>query len=233
MFRAIAAATLCTAMFAAGAEAAPAYRITADGTVFSLSGEFASGFTYAIPIRSTAAIDISALKIDVTRDAASGTYGGRSTGWRGAATAPSRRVGALDLFSTEIWGDAADNFAVTSALSAFTGGLLAAGTYDLISFGFEVDVPSTDNKRLSASLTLFAPNNALERWTSLSALALDAVVGLIEFSYRNDFGADDHAFAAVTDLSIASTPVPLPAAAPLLVAGLAGLGFAGRRRVRP
>lgn len=68
-----------------------------------------------------------------------------------------------------------------------------------------------------------------ETWISLVHISFYGVVALIGFD-DCDTGINDTVFGSVSAFAVAS--VPVPAAAPLLIAGLVGLGFTGRR-VRP
>lgn len=239
MFRAIAAATLCTAMFAAGAEAAT-NRITANGVTVTAEGVFAPGGAYEVPIGSAFSLDLLADEFTVTYDARDDDYYGSSTGPGGSGVATSGGGVVLDVTSPSSWSEILSNATIDAAFSARTGGVIAPGLYHFIGFGVSVDLPGAGAQNLEAALILFTPRDAFDGWTSLADLPLGSVRALLMFNYRSSVDVpgsdtpitvDDYAYASVSGLSIA--PIPLPAAAPLLVAGLAGLGFVGRRRVRP
>lgn len=239
MLRTLAAAAVCTAMFAAGAEAAT-NRITANGITVTAEGVFASGGAYEVPIGSAVTLDLTVDEFSVYREPTFGDISGFATGPGGSGIATSGGGVVLDVTSVESWSQILSHVTVDAAFSADLGGVIAPGFYHMIGFGVGIEASGPGTQRLNAALILFTPEDAFDGWTSLADLSLGSVSALLWFNYMSSvnvpgsdtsINVDDYAFASVTDFSIA--PVPLPAAAPLLIAGLAGLGFAGRRRLRP
>ncbi len=128
-----------------------------------------------------------------------------------ASGLPASGVNTVVLQDSDTDSDPATPFNAIAAANLIAGALTADGA------GFYVYF----NSVLSINRLVFSTN--LNSTTSDLAIlaAIQSPTGANAIAALPDFGADN--FAAVA-------PVPLPAALPLMVAALAGLGLARRRR---
>lgn len=137
-----------------------------------------------------------------------------------------------------IWSDDSDlpdsELASGVAAADFVNVGVANGNYDFIRLDFDVTPTALAAGEYWASFHLDAvvtSNLYWARTTSGDGITAGRVDGDVWTAGYTGGGTDNYAFA-IDDGVAATSEVPLPAAAPLLAAGLAGLAAVARRRRR-
>ena len=186
----------------------PSAAVTVDGVTFTLTANPAQlNFNDSITNPAGAACSILACAND-----GAGVADDELTGAEVLTLTISEAVNITGLYFLDLFFDPS-NSDQESAIVDFNGD--------------GADVELFANEMYSASENGFAFFMITDPDAALTSLVVFTVGAL-----NDGIGRADYAFAGLTFEKIGAPEVPVPAALPLLLSGIAGLGFASRRRRR-